>query len=152
MIWRVITFQWLIKLLMWSNIKTKNLWGSVFISIMALAAPTLLVRVALLQMLGAFVMVRTGILDRVQAKDRVIPFPLWTGILASFRQQLCSMLKLHVSAQNINPKMVSQHKYTPFGIFLSVAPSLFLVLFSFFFHCWFFNYHIVFHVEKVTIK
>ena len=73
--------------------KFKNFsWGSVFIYIMAIAAPRLLIKVALLQWVGAFVMVIAGILDRVQAEDRVPAFPpsyivmpLWTGILVSFR-------------------------------------------------------------------
>ncbi|XP_068748158.1 uncharacterized protein [Montipora capricornis] len=56
--------------------------------IMAMASPTLLVKVTGLQMLGAFCLVIVGIIDRVQAVDRVtafpVPFifmPLWTGIL-----------------------------------------------------------------------
>ena len=60
---------------------------------MAIEAPTLLIKVALLQLVGAFVMVITGILDRMESEDRVLAFPpsyivmpLWTGILVSLRQ------------------------------------------------------------------
>ena len=79
--------------------------------IMAIAAPTLLIKVTVLQMVGAFWLVIVGIIDRVQAVDRVTAFPLpyivmplWTGILVSSRQQLCSMLiLLDVSVQNNYP-------------------------------------------------
>jgi len=78
---------------------------------MAMASPTLLVKVTALQMVGAFWLVIVGIIDRVQAVDRVTVFPmpfifmpLWTGILVSSRQQLWSMLiLLDVSVGNNYP-------------------------------------------------
>ena len=70
---------------------------------MAIAAPTLLIKVTVIQMVVAFGLVIAGIIDRVQAEDRVIAFPLpyivmpmWTGILVSFRQRCSMLILLHV--------------------------------------------------------
>jgi len=44
--------------------------------IMAIAVPTLLIKVTVLQMVGTFWLVIVGIIDRVQDGDRATAFPL----------------------------------------------------------------------------